>query len=211
MEKNTALGYGIFGSIASLIILTGLLVAWVMDGGYLNRKTDTPVEISPAIVPTNPEPLNKTNEINKTKVEQSRSIDDLIKEINRVPVPVTPNPIYKKPLTKKVKVKYDVANVIGKYNRNDVARIIKSRLFGIRKCYEKDLRELPDLSQGIVIVEFGIGSSGKCSICKVLLSEIENSEIQRCTCRMIRRWKFPVPEEGEVKVKVKFTFSQVDA
>lgn len=108
----------------------------------------------------------------------------------------------------KVKSKISGASggVSGKIDQASVYSVIRRRLGGVRYCYESQLKTNPSLA-GKIRVQFTIGSSGGVSSCSVVSNSMGNAMVQECVCRMVRRWKFPEPEEGTVTVGYTFIFS----
>ncbi len=87
-----------------------------------------------------------------------------------------------------------------------IAAVVKSKLSGIKYCYEKELKNNPKLS-GKVLVAFTIGETGDVVSYSVLNSTLGNAEAEQCMLRMIRRWKFPAPKGGQVTVEYPFIFT----
>lgn len=108
----------------------------------------------------------------------------------------------------KVKSKISGASggVSGKIDQASVYSVIRRRLGGVRYCYESQLKTNPSLA-GKIRVQFTIGSTGGVSSCTVVSNSMGNAMVQECVCRMVRRWKFPEPEEGTVTVGYTFIFS----
>ncbi len=98
--------------------------------------------------------------------------------------------------------------VTGKIAPASVYSVIRSRIGGVKYCYEKQLKTNPALA-GKIRVQFVIGGSGSVSSCSVVANSLGNTSVQLCVCRMVRRWKFPPPDEGTVTVGYTFIFSAV--
>ena len=108
----------------------------------------------------------------------------------------------------KVKSKISGASggVSGAIDQNSVYSVIRRRIGGVRYCYESQLKTNPSLA-GKIRVQFVIGASGSVSSCSVVSNSMGNTFVQECVCRMVRRWKFPTPDDGTVTVGYTFIFS----
>jgi TonB family protein len=87
-----------------------------------------------------------------------------------------------------------------------IASVVKSKISGIKYCYEKELKNNPKLA-GKVVVNFTIGETGEVTRYEVESSSINNTEVEQCILRMVRRWKFPPPSGGTVEVSYPFIFT----
>lgn len=94
----------------------------------------------------------------------------------------------------------------GSLDSGAIASVVKSKISGIKYCYEKELKNNPKLA-GKVIVNFTIGETGEVTAYKVESSTINNGEVEQCILRMVRRWKFPPPSGGTVNVSYPFIFT----
>jgi TonB family protein len=94
----------------------------------------------------------------------------------------------------------------GSLDSGAIASVVKSKISGIKYCYEKELKNNPKLA-GKVVVNFTIGETGEVTAYKVENSTINNAEVEQCILRMVRRWKFPPPSGGTVNVSYPFIFT----
>jgi hypothetical protein len=93
----------------------------------------------------------------------------------------------------------------GNVDANQVARIIRGQLGGIRSCYERALRNNPTLS-GRLEVRFTIGGAGR--ITSISSSGLSASpDVGTCVEQRIRGLVFPRPEGGAVEFSFPFTFT----
>ena len=81
---------------------------------------------------------------------------------------------------------------------------IEKNLPQVRACYEDGLQKWPGLA-GTVFTKFEIGYSGKLNYSKISRSTLDNSQVENCIVRNMKKWQFPSPEGG-VKVKVNYPF-----
>lgn len=96
----------------------------------------------------------------------------------------------------------------GTVDANEVARIIRGQLGGIRSCYERSTRNNPSLA-GRLDLRFTIGASGR--VTRASSSGMsEAPEMGACVVRSIRGLVFPVPAGGSVDFDFPFTFRPGD-
>ncbi len=92
----------------------------------------------------------------------------------------------------------------GGLSKEQIARVIKSKLGQIRYCYERQLSSNPDL-YGKILVNFIINASGKVEKNRIKKSTMGNSMVEGCVLRKMAGWKFPKPVGG-TQVKVTYPF-----
>ena len=81
---------------------------------------------------------------------------------------------------------------------------IEKNLPQVRACYEAGLQKWPGLA-GTVSTKFEIGSTGRLNYSKISRSTLDNSQVENCIIRNMKKWQFPGPEGG-VSVKVNYPF-----
>ena len=109
---------------------------------------------------------------------------------------------------KKIKsqVKIGSPKVIGVLDKKVISRVIKRHMNEIKYCYEKELVKSKNL-KGKVVVAFTIGTTGTVASASIKSSTINNSKVEKCMVQKIKRWKFPSPGGGIVKVSYPFIFN----
>lgn len=95
----------------------------------------------------------------------------------------------------------------GSLNQKVVAAVIGANVGGIKACFERRLREVPDLS-GRVFVEFTIGLDGNVARVELLENTSGDGPFAECLGRQVNRLRFPPPEGGEVTFVFPFIFEQ---
>ncbi|MDP8224877.1 MAG: AgmX/PglI C-terminal domain-containing protein [Candidatus Lernaella stagnicola] len=95
----------------------------------------------------------------------------------------------------------------GSMNQKVVAAVIGANVGGVKACFERRLREIPDLS-GRVFVEFTIGVDGVVKTVNVLENTSGDGPFAECLTRQVRRMNFPPPKGGEVTFVFPFIFEQ---
>jgi hypothetical protein len=74
----------------------------------------------------------------------------------------------------------------------------------VRRCYEAELKNKPDL-QGLVEMSFEINASGKLNFAKVNQTTLNSAPVESCISSKMMDWQFPQPKGG-VNVPVKYPF-----
>jgi len=95
----------------------------------------------------------------------------------------------------------------GHLNQKVVAAVIEANVGGIKSCFERRLREVPDLS-GRVFVEFTIAADGTIASVQVLENTTGDATLGDCLSRQVERLRFPPPEGGDVTFVFPFIFEQ---
>jgi hypothetical protein len=105
-------------------------------------------------------------------------------------------------------VAFDSDNVAirGGLERSEVEAVIQENISQIRFCYNRGLRNNPQLS-GKVTSAFTIQGDGGVKLSRIQGSTIAVSEVEDCIKNKIASWKFPQPRGGgEVVVSYPFLF-----
>ena len=74
----------------------------------------------------------------------------------------------------------------------------------VRRCYEAELKNKPDL-QGLVEMSFEINGTGKLNFSKVSKTTLLSPPVESCISSKMMDWQFPKPKGG-VNVSVKYPF-----
>ena len=97
----------------------------------------------------------------------------------------------------------------GNLDRGVISSYVRSKMGGIRSCYERELKKNPSL-KGKITVTFSIGGDGKVVGASVAGATLNDPSVQNCVLRMVRRWRFTPPEDGKpVAVTYPFVFTAV--
>jgi TonB family protein len=106
-----------------------------------------------------------------------------------------------------VKVVKGRTKVMGSLSQEIVGRYLKRYWAQFKFCYEKELTKEPNL-YGKITVSFTIGGNGRITEAAVMQSSMNNSNVEQCILRVIRRIRFPKPKGGgEVIVTYPFMFT----
>ncbi len=99
----------------------------------------------------------------------------------------------------------------GRLSKAAIAKVVQSNKGAIRYCYESKLTRYPTL-QGKVVVDFIIEPDGSVRTVKIgqnkLRPRAAGRAVASCLIRFIKRWTFPSPEGGKVRVIYPFTFGR---
>lgn len=98
------------------------------------------------------------------------------------------------------------AKVEGSLDADIVRRIVRAHINEVRYCYSQGLARNPTLA-GKLEIEFVILADGKVATAIVRPSTLADPQVGNCTANAIRRWIFPKPESGVVKVLYPFSLS----
>lgn len=95
----------------------------------------------------------------------------------------------------------------GGLSAEEVQKVIRIHLNGIRHCYEQLLQRSPSAS-GKITVQFVIGSSGRVENVQTAQDTIGDAGMSGCVSAKIARWTFPMPRGGQpVHVNYPFVFN----
>lgn len=107
----------------------------------------------------------------------------------------------KKKRARRGKISKSTTLVQGSLARDVVNRVIRRHGGQVRVCYEKRLKQKPNLS-GKVVVDFVIAADG--SVKRAKAGGMDET-VAKCIAGKVRAWKFPAPKGGGVVV-VKYPF-----
>jgi len=95
----------------------------------------------------------------------------------------------------------------GHLNQKVVGAVFNANVGAFKTCFERRLRERPDLS-GRVFVEFVINLEGVVSSVRILENTTGDEVFADCLQRQVQRLRFPPPTGGEVTFVFPFIFEQ---
>jgi len=95
----------------------------------------------------------------------------------------------------------------GRLDQKVVATVLGANIGAFKTCFERRLREIPDLS-GRVFVQFTIKTDGSVADVKVLQNTSDDQQFADCIMRQVQRLRFPPPKGGEVIFVFPFIFEQ---
>ena len=85
--------------------------------------------------------------------------------------------------------------------------IINQNKASVEYCYQSQLKLDPNL-RGEILLNFDILANGKVGAVKILNTTMNNSKVEQCIIKSVRRWMFPALTSGQgvVTIKTKFIF-----
>jgi hypothetical protein len=93
--------------------------------------------------------------------------------------------------------------VHGFLSKEQIDRVVRANQAAIKYCFEVEMQRQPKL-EGAVHMNWRIDLQGQVSVVKVAKSTLDNSRVEGCMARQIKRWIFPKPDGGEVEVTYPF-------
>jgi len=96
--------------------------------------------------------------------------------------------------------------LIGSLGKDVIRRVTRRNIAQLRRCYERELIEHPELS-GKVVVKYVIAVNGRVTNVKIEQSSLNNSSVLACIEKQLLTWRFPPPEGGVVVVNYPFVFN----
>ena len=89
--------------------------------------------------------------------------------------------------------------VLGSLSKAIIRRIVRRHLNEVKYCYQKELQTNHDL-YGRIVISFTIAGNGQVVVSRVQHSTLNNSTVEQCITKAVRRWLFPKPEGGGLVV-----------
>lgn len=105
----------------------------------------------------------------------------------------------------RVRVTLASPRVSGYLSPEQIARVVRAHSSALRYCYEVEVQRQPSL-RGRIVAAWQISLSGSVSSARIDSSTMNNPRVEGCIARQIRRWRFPQPDGGEVRVSFPFVF-----
>jgi hypothetical protein len=99
------------------------------------------------------------------------------------------------------------AHVSGFLSKEQINRVVQANRAAIKYCFETALQRNPKLA-GAVHAQWRIDRKGMVSTTRVAKSTLNDSGVEGCILRQIKRWQFPIPDGGEVDVVYPFLFRE---
>ena len=87
----------------------------------------------------------------------------------------------------------------------NLARVLRRRRPDVLRCYQRGLAIDPFL-EGRIEIQFIINSEGRPENVQFFSNEL-NNRVGNCIVEQVRFWRFPIPELGEVSLRISYIFS----
>jgi TonB family protein len=95
--------------------------------------------------------------------------------------------------------------VSGYLSAEQINRVVRANQAALRYCYESEVQRQRGL-KGKVMIQWRVDRAGLVPTARVASSTLNNSGVEGCIVRQIRKWHFPKPDGGEVSVMYPFIF-----
>lgn len=105
----------------------------------------------------------------------------------------------------KVSVTPGKPQVSGYLSPEQVDRVVRANQAALRYCYESELQRQRGL-KGKLVVQWRVDRAGLVPTARVTSSTLNNSSVEGCVVRQVKKWRFPKPDGGEVSVQYPFVF-----
>ena len=111
----------------------------------------------------------------------------------------------------KVKVKMTKGSPkIGDFcDKGNIRRVVNGKSNAIRYCFEKELQSSPGLS-GKIIAQWKVGLDGSVMDSSIASTTMNDSKVEGCIARVIKRMRFQPPNGGICVINYPFIFSGLD-
>ena len=94
----------------------------------------------------------------------------------------------------------------GRLDANSIRDVVRESRDQLGFCFAWQLHQHPELG-GRLTMDFTIGEDGAVTRAEVVDDELGDETVQRCFRSVTQRMRFPVPEDGEVRVRYPFQLS----
>jgi hypothetical protein len=105
----------------------------------------------------------------------------------------------------KVSMQPGTPQVSGYLSAEEINRVVRANQAALRYCYESEVQRQRGL-KGKIIVQWRVDRAGLVPTARVASSTLNNSSVEGCIVRQVRKWHFPKPDGGEVSVMYPFIF-----
>lgn len=105
----------------------------------------------------------------------------------------------------KVAVTPGTPQVSGYLSAEQINRVVRANQAALRYCYESEVQRQRAL-KGKVIIQWRVDRAGAVPSARVTSSTLNNSGVEGCIVRQVKKWRFPKPDGGEVTVLYPFIF-----
>lgn len=95
--------------------------------------------------------------------------------------------------------------VSGYLSAEEINRVVRANQAALRYCYESEVQRQRSL-KGKVMVQWRVDRAGLVPTARVASSTLNDSRVEGCIVRQVRKWRFPKPDGGEVSVLYPFIF-----
>ncbi len=94
-------------------------------------------------------------------------------------------------------------------DKNNIRRVVGAKSNAIKYCFEKELQTKPNLS-GKIIAQWQVGLDGAVMSASIASSTMNDSTVEGCITRVIKRMRFQKPDGGICIINYPFVFAGLD-
>ncbi len=105
----------------------------------------------------------------------------------------------------KVQLTPGTPQVSGYLSAEQIERVVRANQAALRYCYETEVQRQRAL-KGKIMIQWRVDRGGAVPTARVTSSTLNNSSVEGCIVRQVRKWRFPKPDGGEVTVIYPFLF-----
>jgi hypothetical protein len=105
----------------------------------------------------------------------------------------------------KVQLTPGTPQVSGYLSAEQINRVVRANQAALRYCYESEVQRQRSL-KGKVMIQWRVDRAGAVPSARVTSSTLNNSTVEGCIVRQVKKWRFPKPDGGEVSVIYPFIF-----
>jgi hypothetical protein len=105
----------------------------------------------------------------------------------------------------KVQLTAGTPQVSGYLSAEQINRVVRANQAALRYCYESEVQRQRGL-KGKIIVQWRVDRAGLVPTARVASTTLNDSRVEGCIVRQVRKWHFPKPDGGEVSVMYPFIF-----
>jgi hypothetical protein len=93
----------------------------------------------------------------------------------------------------------------GSLSREQILKVVRAHMAGVKYCYEKELQHKPTLAGGVDMF-WVIQPDGTVSKASVKTSSISDTAVEGCILRQIKQWQFPKAPAQTTVTRIPFVF-----
>ena len=94
-------------------------------------------------------------------------------------------------------------------DKGNIRRVVSAKSNSIQYCYERQLQTNPKL-KGKIIAQWKIGLKGQVKTASIASSTMNNSKVESCITRVIKRMRFEKPDGGICIINYPFVFTGLE-
>lgn len=97
------------------------------------------------------------------------------------------------------RVRAGAVDIRGALARAQVRAVVRRGIDAVRRCYQLELLDHPDLA-GRIVLEITVGETGRVQRAWVSSTDLPRSGVEACVADVAERWTFPAPRDARPAV-----------